>query len=198
TARIPRHAFHEAAEGSHLGVGQGAVGADRRRLAAVPRVGPAVRAGAEGVSSAVASAREKAMPLGKARLAALLGVVALALALLMARRRRLSPARPPAAATAPSATSHADPGAFAVRAEKGAGVIDGVVLGPEGAPMAGAALLLSRQPQSPDDDETEPVPATTDAAGRFAFPDLAAGVYLVTATSSRPGLAPAASGELAL
>jgi hypothetical protein len=138
------------------------------------------------------------MALGKARLAALLGVVALALALVIARRRGLSPAPPPVAATAPSATSHAHPGAFAVRPEKGAGVIDGVVLDPQRAPMAGAALLLSRQPQSPDDDESDPVPATTDAAGRFAFHDLAAGVYLVTATSSRPGLAPAASGELAL
>lgn len=77
------------------------------------------------------------------------------------------------------------------------GAIAGVVLDPDGAPVPGAAVTLSRAVGSMAADTSDvPRPAAagvSDAGGRFRFEHLLPGAYTLTAMKSRARLAPALS-----
>src|SRR6185436_14371268 len=134
----------------------------------------------------------------RATMVALLGLAIGAIIVFVAGRGRRPSSRSSGPAPAGSSAGRDRPGAFAVRPQSGTAAIEGRVLDPGGAPVAGAPLLLAREPGPEDDEDFEPVAAAADAGGRFRFGNLTAGTYLVTAASARPGLAPAASGDLPL
>jgi RNA polymerase sigma factor (sigma-70 family) len=75
------------------------------------------------------------------------------------------------------------------------GAIDAVVLGPEGAPLPGASVTLSRgtglEGTAASDVPRPHAAGVSDAEGRVRFTGLAVGRYALTATLARAGLAPA-------
>ena len=87
------------------------------------------------------------------------------------------------------------------RGERVSGSIEGRVLVPGGGAAPGAQLVLTGGYDGEDVPKELPGPVAevqADAAGRFRFADLDAGLYVVTAALARPGMAPAISEDIAL
>jgi protocatechuate 3,4-dioxygenase beta subunit len=102
----------------------------------------------------------------------------------------------------PSAAAHTIPRGLLVSARadraEGDGVLAGRVLGPDGAGLAGAAVVAQRRLERQDRAWTAPRPVRARSAndGSFRFDDLAPGNYSVAATA--PGLLGAARDGMAI